>query len=132
MVFDLSSKLTKGIRINVRSAYIKEESAPERRSFVFAYQVEIVNESRETVQLLSREWYITDGLGKQRTVTGDGVIGKQPMIPPGESYKYVSGSQFRTPIGKMEGHYLMKNLSDGSMLKVDIPAFLLVVPSIYN
>ncbi|MFK7921131.1 MAG: Co2+/Mg2+ efflux protein ApaG [Bacteroidia bacterium] len=127
----LSSKTTSGIRVNVRSAYIRDESSPKHHYYVFAYQVEIINESAQSVQLISREWHITDGIGVKRIVQGEGVIGKQPHIAPGETHRYVSGCHFQTSVGKMEGHYNMLR-QDGSNLKVQIPPFTMLVPHLNN
>lgn len=131
MESQLSSKVTSGIRVNVRSAYIRDESSPKHHYYVFAYQVEIINESSQAVKLISREWHITDGIGIKRTVKGEGVVGKQPHISPGETHRYVSGCHFQTSIGKMEGHYNMLK-PDGSYLKVHIPPFTMTVPYLNN
>ncbi|MEZ4827307.1 MAG: Co2+/Mg2+ efflux protein ApaG [Bacteroidia bacterium] len=132
MTSQVVSTITEGIRVNVRTVYVREESAPQYQYFVFAYEVEIINESPFSVQLLSREWLITDGIGEKKTVKGDGVIGKQPFIAPGESYKYVSGTQFNTTVGKMCGHYIMEKQVDRSQLRVMIPPFIMVVPFANN
>ncbi|MEL6654465.1 MAG: Co2+/Mg2+ efflux protein ApaG [Bacteroidota bacterium] len=131
MESNLYSKVTSGIRVNVRSAYIRDESSPKHHYYVFAYQVEIINESNRGVQLLSREWHITDGVGSKRVVKGEGVVGKQPFIAPGETHRYVSGCHFQTHIGKMEGHYYMQ-WQDGSALEVQIPPFTMLVPYLNN
>ena len=132
MPSNLSSQITEGIRINVRTAYVKEESSPKHLYFVFAYQVEIINESANIVQLISRMWNIVDGLGGKREVAGEGVVGKQPVIAPGETYKYVSGCHFTTPIGKMSGHYLMRRQYDNQDLQIEIPPFTMMVPQLNN
>lgn len=132
MASELSSTVTEGIRVNVRTAYVKDESSPKHNYFVFAYQVEIINESAYHVQLVSREWHITDSTGNRRMVQGDGVVGKQPNLAPGQKYQYVSGSHFLTPIGKMEGHYTMLRKIDGVRIEVQIPPFVMVVPYLYN
>ncbi|MEO1449036.1 MAG: Co2+/Mg2+ efflux protein ApaG [Bacteroidota bacterium] len=127
-----SSMITDGIRVNVRTTYMQDESAPKHHYYVFAYQVEIINESMHQVQLLSRVWHIVDGLGEKRMVQGEGVIGKQPVINPGERHTYVSGCHFTTPIGKMWGTYTMRRQLDGARLKVRIPAFVMQVPYLGN
>ncbi len=126
------SQVTEGIRVNVGSTYIQDESSPKHSYYVFAYRVEIINESPYEVQLLSRCWHILDGIGSQRTVTGEGVVGKQPFIPPGGQHTYVSGSHFQTPIGEMWGHYIMERQTDGARLKVKIPPFMMMVPYLNN
>ena len=118
--------------MSVRSAYMKDESSPKHHYYVFAYQVEIINESGYEVQLLSREWSIVDGIGSERRVEGDGVVGKQPLIAPGQQHTYVSGSHFQTPIGKMSGCYIMRRQLDGAHLRVQIPPFVLMVPYLNN
>ncbi|MEZ4777009.1 MAG: Co2+/Mg2+ efflux protein ApaG [Bacteroidia bacterium] len=132
MTSHVVSTVTEGIRVNVRTAYVREESSPKHQYFVFAYEVEIINESAYSVQLLSREWLITDGFGEKRTVKGEGVIGKQPVILPGETYKYVSGSHFYTAIGRMSGHYIMERQVDHSFIQVMIPPFTMIVPFVNN
>ncbi|MEL6673759.1 MAG: Co2+/Mg2+ efflux protein ApaG [Bacteroidota bacterium] len=132
MPTNLSSQVTEGIRVNVRTAYIQDESSPKHRYYVFAYQVEIINESQYSVQLLRREWRITDGVGKKRKVEGEGVVGKQPHIAPGETYRYVSGSQFNTPVGKMSGYYFMQRTADQVEVAVEIPPFTMVAPALNN
>lgn len=124
--------ITDGIRVNVRTTYMKEESAPKHHYYVFAYQVEIINESHHQVQLLSRVWHIVDGLGEKRMVQGEGVIGKQPVINPGERHTYVSGCHFGTPIGKMWGTYTMRRQMDGAQLDIRIPGFVMQVPHLGN
>ncbi|MEO0898241.1 MAG: Co2+/Mg2+ efflux protein ApaG [Bacteroidota bacterium] len=128
----ISSKVTEGIRVNVRAAYANDESSPSHNYYVFAYQVEIINESPFTVQLLSREWHITDALGRTRIVEGEGVIGQQPVLKSGGRHQYVSGSHFPTAIGKMSGYYVMQRSSDDSMIKVQIPPFVMATPYSQN
>lgn len=132
MASPLSSKVTEGIRVNVRSVYVNDESSPKHRYYVFAYQVEIINESAYAVQLLRREWHIVDGVGSYRRVEGEGVVGKQPHIAPGQQHTYVSGSHFQTPIGKMSGYYEMERQIDGARLRVQIPPFVMMVPCLNN
>lgn len=132
MTSDLSSKVTEGIRVNVRCTYVHDESSPRHHYFLFAYKISIINESPFPVQLLRRCWHITDGYGQKREVKGKGVIGKQPHIPPGQSHEYVSGVDFTGPIGRMQGHYIMKRTTDNSLLKVEIPPFVLCYPFLNN
>lgn len=129
---DLPSLITEGIRVSVRTTYSKGNSSPDHQHFVFTYQVEITNESSVGVQLISREWHITDGYGDKRVVKGDGVIGKQPLIAPGETYRYVSGCHFQTMVGHMSGHYNMLRQIDQTFLKVKIPPFTMLVPHLNN
>jgi len=132
MASELVSQVTNGIRVSIRSAYIPDESSPRHQYFVFAYQIQIQNESTETIQLLSREWHITSGYSKKRVVSGAGVIGQQPIIKPGAKFEYVSGVDFQCPIGKMEGHYLMTYPHTQETFKVQIPPFMMVYPILYN
>ncbi|MEM7035800.1 MAG: Co2+/Mg2+ efflux protein ApaG [Bacteroidota bacterium] len=128
----MSSTKTEGVLVSVRSAYVKEQSSPHLEHFVFAYKVRIVNESAHTVQLIGRKWLISDATGRKRMVTGEGVIGQQPILAPGESHEYISGCDFPTPIGQMHGFYFMERQVDGAELKVRIPRFTMVVPYLLN
>ncbi len=131
MFSDLSSTKTEGVRVDVRTAWIKEQSNPDLEHYVFAYKVRITNESPFQVQLMRRRWFITDGLGFKREVQGDGVIGQQPVLQPGEQHEYISGCHFDTPVGKMSGFYYMER-PDGSSFRVRIPEFVMVVPHSLN
>ena len=132
MTSDLSSQITEGIRVTVRTSYVQDESSPKHLYFVFAYKVEITNESPYSVQLLEREWNIVDGVGERRFVQGEGVIGKQPVIEPGQTHRYISGCHFPTPIGKMSGFYIMERQIDKSRFRVEIPPFVMLVPFLEN
>lgn len=124
--------LTEGIRVSVRSKFVPEESSARHMHYVFAYEIEISNESSEAVQLLKRTWNIVDGLGQKRDVHGDGVVGKQPILQPGESHRYVSGCHFHTPVGRMSGLFHMIRPKDNSDFDVGIPAFSMVLPGLNN
>lgn len=128
----LASQVTHGIRVNVRGTFLADESSPQHQYHVFAYQVEIVNESNAPVKLISREWHIIDGLGSRREVIGDGVIGQQPLIAPGEFHRYVSGTHFQTAVGQMRGYYYMEDLMHLRTVRVIIPPFTLIAPFILN
>lgn len=132
MSSNLASKVTNGIRVEVRTSYAEHESSPKHSYFVFNYDVEITNESLVEVQLISRVWRIVDGLGQARMVEGEGVVGKQPVLAPGDSHKYKSGSHFSTAVGMMSGQYSMKRASDGEEFWVDIPAFTMQIPYLDN
>jgi ApaG protein len=119
------------IRINVDTMYIAAQSDSAAERFVFAYTIVIENCSASTVQLLRRYWSITDANGKHTEVRGDGVIGEQPQLAPGESYTYTSGAVLETPVGTMVGHYEMK-AADGHEFNAPIPMFRLAVPNILN
>lgn len=124
--------ITEGIQVRVCTSYLEDDSSPRHHHYVFAYQVEITNHTDEPVKLLSREWHITDGFGRRERVQGEGVVGKQPIIQPGETYTYMSGTHFQTLIGHMSGFYYMMRLSDKASLRIRIPGFSLVTPSLLN
>ncbi len=119
--------MQESINIDVNSHYIEEQSRPELNQFVFAYNITIENFGTGTVQLLNRYWYIKDSEERKQEVQGEGVIGEQPKISPGESYSYTSGVVIHTPPGTMQGHYEFV-AADNSLFKVEIPLFALVLP----
>jgi ApaG protein len=118
---------THSIMVTVEPTYLDHESRPRRNRYVWAYHVIIQNRGLETVQLKSRYWQITDSMGRTQEVHGEGVIGEQPVIKPGESYEYTSGTPLSTPSGIMVGRYTMET-RDGDSLEIDIPAFSLDSP----
>ncbi len=115
------------IKVQVRTQYIPSQSDPENDHYVFAYHITIINQGMKTAQLLSRRWLITDSDHRQQEVTGDGVVGQQPVIAPGKSYEYSSGCVLETEVGTMEGHYIMK-AEDGHEFVAPIPRFVLSTP----
>ena len=119
--------VTEGICVAVEPHYLEDQSDPEEGQWVWAYRVEITNESDITVQLQARHWTITDASGKVETVDGPGVVGEQPILNPGDVFQYTSGCPLPTPSGFMVGHYKMV-CSDGTPFLVDIPAFSLDLP----
>ena len=121
------SAVTRAIRVEVEPIYLHEQSEPDDGQFVWAYRVQIENEGPETVQLLTRYWQITDGMGRVQEVRGAGVVGEQPVLNPGESYEYTSGTPLPTPSGIMQGSYQMRNNS-GEKFDIEIPAFSLDCP----
>jgi len=122
------SKITRGVRVSVRSFYLEDQSLPEKSSFFWAYKVKIENRGRETVQLLRRTWHITDGRGRTQHVDGVGVVGEQPFLEPGEAFEYTSGTPLETPTGFMTGAYHMVASASGENFDVTIPAFSLDSP----
>jgi ApaG protein len=118
---------TRGIIVRVRPQYLPEQSEPEARRWVWAYAIEIVNASAETVQLISRHWIITDALGHVEEVQGPGVVGEQPTLRPGEAFTYASGCPLTTPSGSMVGTYRMVG-DGGERFDIAIPAFSLDLP----
>ncbi len=120
----ISEAVTQKIRVEVLSRYSPDNSKPLEDEWVFEYTVRITNESAETVQLLSRHWIITDGLDRVREVKGPGVVGKQPVLAPGESFKYSSWCPLKTPSGFMSGTYQMLR-ADGTQFDIEIAPFAL-------
>lgn len=115
----------------VRTQYLPEQSDVPSARYVFAYAIRISNESDTQVQLRSRHWHILHGTGRQEEVRGPGVVGKQPVIGPGESFQYTSGCVLSTPHGSMHGTYELVR-EDGSVFHAQIPAFSLAVPHTLN
>lgn len=120
-------RVTRGIRVSVSPTFLEDQSDPEEPRFVWAYTVRINNESDAPVQLRTRYWRITDSRGQTDIVAGDGVVGEQPVIRPGEGFEYTSGAPLATPSGLMVGAYGMET-TDGEVFDVDIPAFSLDSP----
>lgn len=112
------------IDIEVRTSYLLEQSDPDADRYAFAYTVQICNRGTETVKLLNRYWHITDDNEKVEEVRGEGVIGQQPEILPGESFHYTSGAVIETQFGSMHGNYEMQ-CANGEKFKANIPPFLL-------
>lgn len=113
------------IHIHVDTQYIAEQSIPEQNRYAFAYTIAISNNGTEPVQLISRHWLITDGNEKIQEVKGEGVIGEQPIINPGDSFCYTSGTLMETAVGTMEGSYQMVS-SSGEKFDAPIPRFSLI------
>ena len=122
------SNTTRDVRVSVRSFFLADQSRPEEGRFMWAYRIRIENLGREPVQLLRRTWNITDAHGRLQTVKGAGVIGQQPVLEPGESFEYTSGTPLETPSGFMTGLYHMVVPESGEMFDVAIPAFSLDSP----
>jgi ApaG protein len=120
--------ITRSIRVSVRSFYLEDQSRPDDSHFVWAYRVKIENQGRETVQLLRRTWNITDDRGRTQRVHGAGVVGETPVLAPGESYEYTSGTPLQTPSGFMVGAYHMIVPDSGETFDIAIPAFSLDSP----
>jgi ApaG protein len=122
------TQITDGVKVSVETNFQPEYSSPVQSHFVFTYRIRIENNSNYTVQLLRRHWHIHDANGQIREVEGEGVVGQQPVMEPGEFHEYVSGCNLKTEIGKMKGSYLMERVVDGNRFKVNIPEFVMVVP----
>lgn len=121
------SKMTRSIVVSVKPTFLEDQSSPRDHRFVWAYQVTIENKGQITVQLKRRRWRITDSMGREQVVEGDGVVGEQPVLKPGESFEYTSGTPLPTPSGIMVGSYFMET-ETGETWDVAIPAFSLDSP----
>jgi ApaG protein len=121
------AETTRHIRVTVEPTYLDDKSAPDDQHFVWAYEVTIENLGAETVQLLGRYWKITDARGETHEVRGQGVIGEQPVLEPGDHFHYTSGTPLATPSGIMTGTYQMEN-ERGERFDINIPAFSLDSP----
>jgi ApaG protein len=119
------------IIIEATPFFIAEQSVPEQNRYVFAYTISITNEGTVSAQLLQRHWLITDANGKIQEVRGDGVIGEQPYLKPGETFRYTSGAILETPVGIMQGHYIMRS-DEGDDFNATIPQFTLSIPRVLH
>ena len=119
------------ISIDVATDYVDEQSDPDTDRYVFAYTITIANRGLIAARLMSRHWIITDGNGKVQEVSGDGVVGEQPHLNPGEQFRYSSGAVLETPVGSMQGRYIMQ-ADNGTDFSAPIPAFTLAVPGLLN
>lgn len=119
------------IDVEARAEYIGAQSDPDEGRYVFAYNITITNTGNVASKLLSRHWIITDGMGKRQEVRGEGVVGEQPHITPGDSFRYTSGSVLETPVGSMHGSYQML-ADDGTRFEAQIEPFTLAVPRALN
>lgn len=119
------------ISVDVETAYVQEQSDPAEERYVFAYTVTIRNEGLTAARLLRRHWIITDGNGEENEVRGDGVVGEQPHLQPGEGFRYTSGAILRTPVGTMRGSYQLVD-DEGIEFDAPIEPFLLAKPGSVN
>jgi ApaG protein len=122
------TSVTEGIKVTVRTEYQTAYSSPLQGHFVFTYRIRIENASDYTIQLLRRQWTVYDSNGTIREIEGEGVIGLQPVLEPGEAHEYVSSCNLRSSMGKMTGAYLVERIIDGRQLRIIVPAFTMVVP----
>lgn len=120
-------EMTDGILVQVTPAYLNEQSDPSEGHYVWAYQVRMINQGRQTVQLLTRRWRITDANGRVHEVIGDGVVGEKPVLRPGDSYQYSSGTPLSTSSGFMAGVFQVVD-TDGKRFAVRVPTFSLDGP----
>lgn len=124
--------ITNDIKIIVEVEFQQKQPNGYLVENIFAYRITIENNSDYTIKLLRRHWFINDSTFAQREVEGEGVVGLQPIIEPGNSHQYVSGCNIKSDLGKMYGYYTMEQLIDGSEFKVTIPSFNLIVPYLMN
>ena len=122
-----SEAITRDIRVQVETEYAPGRSDPQQGQWFFLYTIRLLNQGRETVQLISRHWIITDAMGHVEEVRGPGVVGKHPVLEPGESFEYTSGCALKTPFGSMRGTYQMVNDKRESF-DIEIPSFTLTEP----
>ena len=127
----VSDTTTRGIRVQVRTAYLPQRSSPRESEYLFMYTIRISNVGSETAQLISREWIITNAEGEVERVKGPGVVGEQPVLPPGGSFEYTSYCPLKTPVGSMQGTYQMVTAS-GERFDAIIAPFTLAVPNSLN
>ena len=119
------------ISIDVETTYLDDQSEPREQRYVFAYTITIRNEGEVPAKLLTRHWIITDANGRVQEVRGDGVVGEQPYLKPGQGFRYSSGAVLETPVGTMQGSYQMI-ADDGAQFDAPIPAFRLAMPGLLH
>ena len=124
----MNSKISEGVEVSVETFYQQDYSNPVQSEFMFAYRITIENHNPFPVKLHSRHWHIFDSNGAYREVEGEGVVGMQPVIHPGEEYQYVSGCNLHTEMGRMQGTYSMENLNNQQLFEVNIPPFEMIAP----
>jgi len=122
------AQVTQGVKVSVETEYQPSYSSPSQYHYVFTYRITIENQSDFTIQLMRRQWFIHDAGFQPREVEGEGVVGQQPVLEPGQSHQYVSGCNLKSGIGKMVGTYLMERIVDGTSFRVNIPEFIMVAP----
>jgi ApaG protein len=122
------TEITQGIKVTVETEYQPAYSSPVQFHYVFTYRVTIENQSEFTIQLLRRHWHIHDAGSSKREVEGEGVVGQQPILEPGENHQYISGCNLKSGMGKMNGTYLIERIVDGKRFQIAIPEFTMVVP----
>jgi ApaG protein len=127
----VSDTTTRGIRVQVKSAFLPERSSPKDSTYVFMYNVRISNLGAQTAQLVSREWIITNAEGEVERVKGSGVVGEKPVLPPGGSFEYTSYCPLKTKVGSMHGTYQMVT-AEGEQFEAVIAPFTLAVPNALN
>jgi ApaG protein len=127
----MTTAMLQPIRVDVQTSYVPEQSDPGSQRFVFSYTITILNEGSEAARLLRRHWVITDANGKVQEVRGDGVVGEQPHLQPGQGFRYSSGAILETPVGTMQGSYQMET-DQGARFEAPIAPFRLAMPGILH
>lgn len=127
----MSDTTTQGVRVRVKATFWPERSSPDSNQWAFTYSIVVSNEGTLRATLRARHWVITDATGRVEEVRGEGVVGKQPSLLPGESFEYTSWAMLRTPFGSMRGEYLMER-DDGARFEADIGEFPLAQPNALN
>lgn len=122
------TEVTQGVKVTVETEYQPSYSSPSQYHYVFTYRITIENQSDFTIQLKRRHWHIHDAAFTTREVEGEGVVGQQPVLEPGQAHQYVSGCNLKSGVGKMLGTYLMERVVDGATFQVTIPEFTMVAP----
>jgi len=122
------TEITQGIKVTVETEYQPSYSSPSQYHYVFTYRITIENQSEYTIQLLRRHWNIHDAGFSSREVEGEGVVGQQPVLEPGQNHQYVSGCNLKSGIGKMVGTYQMERIVDGTKFEVIVPEFIMIAP----
>ena len=127
----MTTALLQPIRVDVQTSYLPDQSDPGSQRYVFSYTITILNEVSEAARLLRRHWLITDANGKVQEVRGDGVVGEQPHLQPGQGFRYSSGAILETPVGTMQGSYQMET-DQGARFDAPIAPFRLAMPGILH
>ncbi len=125
---NMVSKISEGIEVSIETFYQKDYSNPLQNEYMFAYRITIENHNSFPVKLLKRYWEVYDSNSEFRVVEGEGVVGVQPLIRPGQNYQYVSGCHLKSELGKMQGHYTMENIDTKDLIHVNIPSFKMAAP----
>ena len=128
----MEMEITHDIKVSVDTFFHEENENSGRNRFIHVYNITIENLSQDKVQLLRRTWLINDGIYGKREVKGEGVVGKKPIINPGETYTYQSWCPLYSTVGKMEGSYLMRNLNSNQLFNIKVPSFVMVYPFAMN
>jgi ApaG protein len=124
----MHSLITEGVQVSVETFYQYDYSQPHQHEHMFAYRITLENHNGYAVQLMRRQWYIFDSNGDYRQVEGEGVVGQQPVLNPGETFQYVSGCNLKSEMGKMWGFYTITDLNTHKQFRVDIPEFQMIAP----